>query len=255
MTQTAASATFLALGAALAWPDRRGGVRRRLAVVDRGSGAAAPVVSAMPDPAGAPGDPFPRGADRLAGACAIAAFVLGQPLAAVVLAVLAVALGVPGRRGRRDDARLAVRTAHDLPRAADLLATCLGTGLAPPAALRVVADAVGGPVAERLRGAAAGWQVGIFPGVPAAATRPDPVDRLLGGLRRAAQTGAPLGDTVLDLAADERDRARWDALERARRAGVQAVGPLAACFLPTFVLLGVLPVVVGVATQVLAGWS
>jgi hypothetical protein len=36
---------------------------------------------------------------------------------------------------------------------------------------------------------------------------------------------------------------------------VQAVGPLAACFLPAFVLLGVVPVVVGVARTVLAGWA
>ena len=43
-------------------------------------------------------------------------------------------------------------------------------------------------------------------------------------------------------------------MERARRAGVQAVGPLAACFLPAFVLVGVVPVVVGVAQALLAGW-
>jgi pilus assembly protein TadC len=255
MTPTAATATCLVLGAALAWPDRRGAARRRLARVARGAGGATPVGSATADPIGAGGAQLPPGADRLAGAGALAAFVLGHPLAAVVLAVLALALGVPGRRVRLDDSRLAARTGRDLPRAADLLAACLATGLSPPAALRAVADAVGGPVAARLRAAAAGWQAGIFPGVPARAGRQDPVDRLLRGLRRAAQTGAPLADTVLDLAADERDRARWDALERARRAGVHAVGPLAACFLPAFVLLGVLPVVVGIATQVLAGWS
>ena len=62
---------------------------------------------------------------------------------------------------------------------------------------------------------------------------------------RAAGTGAPLADSVRRLAADERERARWAALERARRAGVQAVGPLAACFLPAFVLVGVVPVVGG----------
>lgn len=255
MTPAAGAAIFLALGAVLVWPDRRGPARRRLARVARAAGTAVSVAPAAAHPVGALGAPHPRGVQRLAGAVALAAIVLGHPLAAVVLAVLAVALGVPGRRGRLEDARLAARTGRDLPRAADLLATCLAAGLAPPAAMRVVADAVGGPVAERLRAAAAGWQVGIFPGAPAGSSRPDPVDRLLRGLRRAAQTGAPLADTVLDLAADERDRARWDALERARRAGVQAVGPLAACFLPAFVLLGVLPVVVGVATQVLAGWS
>ena len=255
MTPAAATATLLVLGAVLVWPDRRGAVRRRLARVARPAGTESPVGSAIADLAGTSGVQLPRGADRLAGAGALAAFVLGHPLAAVVIAVLAVALGVPGRRGRGENARLAARTGRDLPRAADLLATCLATGLAPPAALRVVADAVGGPVADRLRAAAAGWEVGIFPGVPAGSGTRDPIDRLLRGLRRAAQTGAPLADIVLDLAADERDRARWDALERARRAGVQAVGPLAACFLPAFVLLGVLPVVVGVATQVLAGWS
>jgi pilus assembly protein TadC len=251
MTPAVAIATVLMLGAVLAWPDRRRQVRRRLAGVARG---AAPERSAAAEPTGGPGA-VPRGVHRLAGAGALVALVLGHALTAVVLAVLAVALGVPGRRERRVGVRLAARTGRDLPRACDLLATCLATGLAPPAALRVVSDAVGGPVADRLRAAAAGWQVGIFPAAAAGSGRPDPVDRLLNGLRRAAQTGAPLADTALDLAADERDRARWDALEQARRAGVQAVGPLAACFLPAFVLLGVVPVVVGVATQVLAGWS
>jgi hypothetical protein len=36
---------------------------------------------------------------------------------------------------------------------------------------------------------------------------------------------------------------------------VQAVGPLAACFLPAFVLLGVVPMIVGVARTVLTGWA
>jgi Flp pilus assembly protein TadB len=250
VTPAVATATVLVVGGVLAWPDRRRQVRRRLAHIARGASRGP---SSRPEPTGARGA-LPPGAYRLAGAGALVALVLGHALAAVVLGVLAVALGVPGRQEGRADARRTARTGRDLPRAADLLATCLATGLAPPAALRVAADAVGGPVADRLRAAAAGWQVGIFPSAPAVAGGPDPVDRLLRALRRAAQTGSPLADTVLELAAEERDRARWHALERARRAGVQSVGPLAACFLPAFVLLGVLPVVVGVATQVLAGF-
>jgi hypothetical protein len=70
---------------------------------------------------------------------------------------------------------------------------------------------------------------------------------------RALATGAPLADTVAALAADERERARWAAEAAARRAGVRAVGPLAVCFLPAFVLLGVVPVVAGVAGAVLGG--
>ena len=68
---------------------------------------------------------------------------------------------------------------------------------------------------------------------------------------RASTTGAPLAATVMAVADDERERARWDAEAAARRAGVRAVGPLAACFLPAFVLIGVVPVVAGVAATVL----
>jgi hypothetical protein len=83
----------------------------------------------------------------------------------------------------------------------------------------------------------------------------DPLAGLLRAVARATATGAPLADTVRDVASDARERARWEALERARRAGVHAVGPLAACFLPAFVLVGVVPVVAGVARALLAGWA
>jgi len=83
----------------------------------------------------------------------------------------------------------------------------------------------------------------------------DPLAGLLRAVDRATTTGAPLADTVRDVASDAREQARWQALERARRAGVQAVGPLAACFLPAFVLVGVVPVVAGIAQALLAGWT
>jgi hypothetical protein len=70
---------------------------------------------------------------------------------------------------------------------------------------------------------------------------------------RASATGAPLAAAMRELAADERERARWAATEQARVAGVRAVGPLAACFLPAFVLVGVVPVVAGVAGSLLRG--
>ncbi|MCW2777557.1 MAG: hypothetical protein JWN17_1282, partial [Frankiales bacterium] len=57
---------------------------------------------------------------------------------------------------------------------------------------------------------------------------------------------------VARLAADARAEARSAAEQRARRAGVLAVAPLGLCFLPAFVLLGVVPVVVGLAGPLLA---
>ncbi|MCU1692975.1 MAG: hypothetical protein JWM64_2066, partial [Frankiales bacterium] len=57
---------------------------------------------------------------------------------------------------------------------------------------------------------------------------------------------------VARLAAEARASATARAEQRARRAGVLAVAPLGLCFLPAFVLLGVVPVVVGLAGPLLA---
>ena len=236
-------AVLMAAAAALSWPDPRAAGRRRLAAV------LSP--RADPSPRRGPGDrELPVLVPRALAGAAIGSLLVGHPGAGAVLGAAAAALGLPGRSARRARGVLAARVGRDLPRAADLLAVALGTGLAPPEALRVAADAVGGPVGDRLLAAAGGWSAGR-----AAGTGEDPVDRLVRAVSRAAGSGAPLAETAMDLAADERERARWAALERARRAGVQAVGPLAACFLPAFVLLGVVPVVVGVARQVLTGWA
>ena len=191
---------------------------------------------------------------RLTAAAAGAGLLSGHPAAAVVLAVLAVALGAPAVRAVRAEQLRRAALIADLPRAAELLATCLEAGATPAAALSAVADAVGGPLAGRLRAVVAflrsGTDLAHWPADPV-----DPVDRLVRAVARASRTGAPIAESVRLLAHDEAERARWDALERARRAGVQAVGPLAACFLPAFVLLGVVPMIVGVARTVLTGWT
>ena len=50
-----------------------------------------------------------------------------------------------------------------------------------------------------------------------------------------------------------RRRAHDDAHARAERAGVLVSGPLGLCFLPAFVCLGIVPVVIGLAGTTLAG--
>ena len=85
--------------------------------------------------------------------------------------------------------------------------------------------------------------------------RNDPVRGLVAALARAMVSGAPLAETVAAVADDQRRRRRWSAEAAAHRAGVHAVGPLVVCFLPAFVLLGVVPVVLGIAAEVLGGLS
>jgi Flp pilus assembly protein TadB len=190
---------------------------------------------------------------------AVAALLLAGRAELALPAALGVAVIVlPARRDAAQRAGRRARMSRDLPRAADLLAMSLDAGLSPSDAVALVCDVVGGPVADALRPIAAALRSGVDPSLawdaPAAhVRRRGPVDRLGRAFARAASTGAPLAETAAAVAAEERERARWAAEAAARRAGVRAVGPLALCFLPAFVLLGVVPVVAGVAGAVLTG--
>ena len=71
--------------------------------------------------------------------------------------------------------------------------------------------------------------------------------------RRSARAGSALSAQVGELAAETRRRAHDEALARAERAGVLVSGPLGLCFLPAFVCLGIVPVVIGLAGSTLSG--
>ncbi len=64
---------------------------------------------------------------------------------------------------------------------------------------------------------------------------------------RSAASGIRLAAALTDLASELRASARAAALARAERAGVWVIAPLGLCYLPAFVCLGVVPVVIGIA--------
>jgi pilus assembly protein TadC len=70
--------------------------------------------------------------------------------------------------------------------------------------------------------------------------------------RRCADSGARLAGALADTAEQLRHRQLQRALGRAQRAGVWVLLPLGCCFLPAFVCIGIVPVVIGIAGQVLA---
>jgi pilus assembly protein TadC len=76
-------------------------------------------------------------------------------------------------------------------------------------------------------------------------------DALLRLARRSASSGAALADGVAELADQSRNDAAHTAAAAAERAGVLIAGPLGLCFLPAFVCLGIVPVVAGLAGDVL----
>jgi len=157
-----------------------------------------------------------------------------------------------GRRPVVRARRLRAEEAAALPLAADLLAACLSSGATAADALAAVGAAMDGPLAQRLSRVGGALSLGASAEEAWDAGRDDPVAPLARAFARALSTGAPLADTVLVVALDQRRARRWAAEAAARRAGVLAVGPLAACFLPAFVLLGVAPVVLAVAGRVLS---
>ncbi|MFJ8543836.1 type II secretion system F family protein [Streptomyces sp. NPDC093586] len=148
----------------------------------------------------------------------------------------------------------AVEAARQLPLAADLLAACVAAGAGPVIAAQAVGDALGGPVGNALSRGAAEVRLGGEPGGAwrGLAALPDagPLARLL---ERAEVSGLPAAGPVARLAAQARaDRARATTV-RARRAAVMVTAPVGLCFLPAFVAVGVLPVVIGLAGGVLGG--
>lgn len=140
----------------------------------------------------------------------------------------------------------------------DVLAVCLAAGMAVPTAAAATAPSAPPKLARVLRRAADLLALGadpavawaISPDLPAGAADTQ-IDALLRLARRSAFSGAALAGGVAELADQARREAAHAATAAAERAGVLIAGPLGLCFLPAFVCLGIVPVVAGLAGDVL----
>jgi pilus assembly protein TadC len=198
-------------------------------------------------PGGPPG-PVRRWAEAAGGAVVVFLLLGGGLVAALAGAGAGVALERLLRRsgaGPDDGGQLA----RDLPVACDLLGVCLGAGTPVGAALAAVGSSVPGPLGERLIEVGALYRLGAAPrrawsGVP------PPVDALARTMVRAGESGSTVVPALQRLAADLRSSDRSDTEAAVRRAGVWVLAPLGLCFLPAFLCLGVVPLVLGIATDV-----
>lgn len=138
------------------------------------------------------------------------------------------------------------------PAAADLLAACLAAGATPGDAARAVSTALGAPIAEPLDRLTGALDLGADPARAWAALAVDtPLRPLARAAARSAETGAPLAALLEAVSDDQRDESRARAEATARASGVKSVAPLAACFLPAFLLIGIVPVVASLALPLL----
>ncbi|MBY6410899.1 type II secretion system F family protein [Rhodococcus sp. BP-252] len=179
--------------------------------------------------------------------------------AASALLVLPASTSPLGRLGKDgpapgDAEPVAVADSHSVAATFDLLAACLRGGLPVGTAAAAVADTAPEPLGTALRTTADLLVLGADADAAWAPVEAEPdIESLARMARRSARSGASLADGIAELADERRAQAEDAAAAATERAGVLISGPLGLCFLPAFVCLGIVPVVVGLARTVLGG--
>ncbi|MBU4215330.1 MAG: type II secretion system F family protein [Actinobacteria bacterium] len=174
----------------------------------------------------------------------------GTVLAAVLIALAILPWTVRRRPSVEPPPPHVVQVVVDPALVLTLLAAAMAAGAPVPRAVRVVGGALGGVLGHQLVRAGARLELGAtwdeaWSGVPAG------VEIVAAGLRDAWEAGAAPG-LLLQVAADQhRGRRRAAAREAAGALGSRLVLPLGLCYLPSFVLLGLVPVVLSLAGPVL----
>jgi len=137
----------------------------------------------------------------------------------------------------------------------ELLSGCLRAGMPVPVAVRAVAEGLDAPAGPALRRTAELLALGAD---PTQAWQPAleciATARLAKAARRSGRSGTALAESLTRLAAEVRAGAREQSEARAQRAGVLIAAPLGLCFLPAFLAIGVVPVLIGLATGLMRQW-
>ncbi|MCA2229797.1 type II secretion system F family protein [Nonomuraea aurantiaca] len=186
------------------------------------------------------------------GAALITALLVGGGAGLIAALLVAPIVGVVLHRQDDPETRQdSKQITTDLPFAADLMAACLLAGQPVSAATEMAAGALAGPLGQRLSWVSRQLRLGADPDPTWAFLAQEPATAQLSrAMSRAAQTGAPVADVLTRLADDARQSTRATSVAAAKSVGVKAVAPLGLCFLPAFVLLGIIPVVAGLATAI-----
>lgn len=179
--------------------------------------------------------------------------VLFQTQIGIVCTAIAVALQLAGLAWTDRLSRSRTDPLHtELAVASDLMAAALRAGSPVPSAVLETGDALEGPLSAPLiqigRELAAGvsprqaWQrIGHL----------DAARRLTNAAQRTSESGAAMSGALTRCADDLRVDAAHERQARVQRASVLLMLPLGLCFLPAFLLAGLVPVVLAVVSEVL----
>jgi Flp pilus assembly protein TadB len=156
---------------------------------------------------------------------------------------LAGALVVGFFRRSREAARV---DPDDVPVVVDLVAGCLAAGTGLAAALDAASVAAGEVMRASCRAVAAALRAGVPPEEAWRSWLSDPwLAPVARTAVRTSHSGAAAAADLRRTSARLRSRRRAAAQHKVRQASVWLVVPLGLCFLPAFVLVAVVPLVVG----------
>jgi Flp pilus assembly protein TadB len=255
MTGLAVLAAMLA--AALIGRPRRP-ARQRVSSILTASGSVSPTAPTAPTAAAAPsgsqeGAVDARGGEQPARPGSSVRLVLAVGvLAAGVWGIsgpLGVVAGVAGAFAvvlLRPPSTASSPNPDDVPVVVDLISGCLAAGAAMPDALDAAAVAAGVPLRDACHKVAGALRAGLPPSDAWAPWLGDPwLAPVARTAQRTAQTGAGAAEDLRRTSTRLRARRRSAAQHRVRQASVWLVIPLGLCFLPAFLLVSVVPLVVG----------
>lgn len=189
----------------------------------------------------------------LAGLVAACAVLIGVPWPFPAAAGLSVLVGTvmwwgSGRLESSGHRRMEQHRAAQLPEALLMLSSAMEAGLPLRSAVTTVAESLEGPCAEDLRRLASSLAAGVpdsraWNDLASVEVWRDPAQ----DVSRAVDSGEGISELLsahaaqLQVAAAEKTEKK-----KARKAGVDAIGPLVCCHLPAFFLLvGVVPIIAG----------
>lgn len=169
----------------------------------------------------------------------------------VVAAGAAAFLWFRSRERRKRPERLPVT--DDLPVLIGLLASGIRAGVTLPACLTAVSGAARGGLGEELAAVSEQLRLGAEPALAwRRSALPEPLVEVGRDLARATETGAPVADLLDRHVADLRRQVKARTTARIERMGVLVVAPLGLCFLPAFILVGVVPMAADLLTAALS---
>jgi pilus assembly protein TadC len=141
----------------------------------------------------------------------------------------------------------------DVPLLIDLIAAALRAGAPTSRAVAAVAEIAPPGLRSGLRRTATLLQLGAAPAEAWATLREiTELGSIADVAARSAHSGIKLADGLERHAVELRAELRTAGIRRANRVATMAIVPLGLCFLPAFICIGIVPIVVGIAGDAFA---